>query len=154
MLPANILLCLLGCAAAAPTGMLILAVSASYRPPLSSVTTSAGILSSFKKAFGHERVDAHVDSDDELLHAVRRQWEVIEADSDADASSRHQYMACSSVSSAPSMLSVLSKHLDESNYHILLQSVTMDSTCYSVAGTLGEVAAISRDGARALRYAP
>lgn len=111
-----------------------------------------GVLSSFKKAFGHERVDAHADSDDELLYAVRRQWELIQADSDVDSSSRHQYMVCSSVSSAPSMLSVLSKHLDESNYHILLQSVNMDSTCYSVAGTLREVSLISRDGARTLRY--
>jgi hypothetical protein len=92
-----------------------------------------------------------VESDEELLHSVQKQWQVIEAATEADAKSTHQYLACSSVSSAGSLLSLLSEHLDEANYGILLHSVGRDSSCYTFQGTVKEALAISKAGARFLR---
>ena len=95
---------------------------------------------------------AHAASDEELLHSVQKQWQIIEAESEADAKSRHHYLACASVSSADSLLSVLSEHLDEANYSILLHSVNRDSSCYSFQGTVKEAVAISKSGMGFLRY--
>jgi hypothetical protein len=94
---------------------------------------------------------SHADSDAELLHSVQKQWQIIETDSAADAKSRHHYLACSSVSGAGPLLSLLSEHLDAANYHILLHSVNMNTTCYTLQGTLKEVSAISVSNKRVLR---
>jgi hypothetical protein len=110
-----------------------------------------GILSSFKNVLGHERVTAHAESDEELLHSVQKQWQVIEAATEADADARHQYLVGTSMSSASSLLSLLSEHLDEANYGILLHSVSKDSSCYTFQGTVKEALAISKAGSRFVR---
>ena len=112
----------------------------------------AGILSRFKNVFGHERMSVHAESDEEMLHSVQHQWELIESSSKADASSRHQFIACASVSSADSLQSLLSKHLGGSSYRVLLHSVARDSSCYSFRATLKESSSISGSGQRFLRY--
>ena len=112
---------------------------------------NTGILSSFTNVLGHERVSVHVDSDDELLHSVQKQWQVIEAESESDVSSRHHYLACASVSSADSLLSLLSENLEGENYGILLHSVNRDSSCYTFQGTVKEAVTISRAGSRFLK---
>jgi hypothetical protein len=113
-----------------------------------------GILSSFKSAFGHERVAAHAESDTELLHSVQQQWQIIEADALADDKSRHHYVACSPISSAESLSSLMSEHMDAANYHILVHSVNIDAACYTMQGTLKEVSSISAGGKGVLRFAP
>ena len=116
-----------------------------------NASLSAGILSSFKNAYGLERVSSHADSDAEMLHAVQKQWQIIEADASADAKATHHYLACSSVSGAEALWSLLSTQLERSSYQILLHSVSMDSTCYNFEGTLKDVSAIALDGKGVLR---
>ena len=148
----TVFLCLLASTAASPRGI---EPSMPQRVALKLDPETAlhrsGILSSFKNAYGVERVSSHADSDAELLHAVQKQWQIVESDAAADAKSTHHYLACSSVSSAESLLSLLSAHVDRSSYHILLHSVQMDSTCYNFEGTLKDVSTISLSGKGVLR---
>jgi hypothetical protein len=95
-------------------------------------------------------VIAHAENDDELWHAVQMQWEIIEEDDRKDVHAKHHYLACSAIPSADTLLSILAARFAASDFRIMLQSVNMDSSCYSFRGTLRDVAAVSISGKRIL----
>lgn len=112
----------------------------------------SGVLSNFKNALSQERVDAHVNSEDELLHAVQKQWAIVEEDSETSTTARHQYLLCSPVSQATAINELLAAQLADGNYRVLMHSVNLDSSCHTVYGTLAEISAISKAGKRKIRY--
>jgi hypothetical protein len=95
-------------------------------------------------AIGHERVLSHVDSEEELMHAVMRQWEIVAEDDKRDPTTTHHYIGCVNLDAADKFLATISATVSDSAYYPIVQNVKLASTCYLMLCTLKDAVKVSK----------
>ena len=92
---------------------------------------------------GEPRIHAHTATNDELIAATQRQWEIIESESREDPSRAHHYLACATASSATDLRDFLLEYVKNNKFHPIHHSIYADTTCYLLHCTLAEVVSMA-----------